>query len=84
MILVWSGVFLIALKLLAVGPFAELSWWWVALPFGVAFLWFEVLESALGFDRRSRQSDEIDEARRKRIAERFRPVKDDPDGQRRT
>ena len=83
MILVWSGVFLIALKLLAVGPFAELSWWWVALPFGVAFLWFEVLESALGFDRRSRQSDEIDEARRKRIAERFRPVKDNPEGQRR-
>jgi len=83
MILVWSGVFLIALKLLAVGPFAELSWWWVALPFGLAFLWFEVLESALGFDRRSRQNDEIDEARRKRIAERFRPLEDDPKGQRR-
>ena len=83
MILVWSGVFLIALKLLAVGPFADLSWWWLALPFGVAFVWFEVLESALGFDRRSRQNDELEEARRKRIADRFRSVAEDSKDRRR-
>jgi small Trp-rich protein len=82
MILVWSGVFLIALKLLAVGPFAELSWWWVGVPFGLAFLWFEVLESALGFDRRTRQKDELEEARRQRIAQRFRPTKSDREGER--
>jgi energy-coupling factor transporter ATP-binding protein EcfA2 len=35
MYLVWTGAFLVALKLLQVGPFAELSWWWVFAPLGL-------------------------------------------------
>lgn len=72
MLFVWSGVFFLALRFLEVGPVAELSWWWAALPFGLAFLWFEVFESMFGFDRRSREGEEIEELRRKRVAERFK------------
>ena len=72
MLFVRSGVFFLALRYLEVGPFAELSWWWAVLPFGLAFLWFEVFESMLGFDRRSREGEEIEEIRRKRIADRFK------------
>ena len=77
MFFVWSGVFFLVLRFLEVGPVAELSWWWAALPFGLAFLWFEVFESMLGFDRRLREGEELEELRRRRIAERFKSVRKD-------
>ena len=44
MYLVWIGALLVALKLFEIDPVAGLSWFWVLLPLGVAFVWFEVFE----------------------------------------
>ncbi len=71
MYLVWTGAFLVALKLLQVGPFAELSWWWVFAPLGVALLWFEGLEKLFGFDRRQVEHTEWEKNRERRVAEQF-------------
>jgi small Trp-rich protein len=76
MYLVWLGAALLALKLLNVSVFADLSWWWVLAPFGAAFLWFELIEKRLGLDKK-RAHDEYDETRRKRIAN-FLPPRDKP------
>ena len=40
------GVLLIVAKLAELGPFAELSWWWVAVPFGLAVLWWEYADGS--------------------------------------
>ena len=42
------GVLLLALWLGDVGPFGELAWWWVALPFGLAVLWWEFADGKDG------------------------------------
>lgn len=34
------GLILLALKYFGVAPVATLSWWWVALPFVLAALWW--------------------------------------------
>lgn len=44
--LVIIGVLLIALKLAGVGFLADLSWWWLAAPFGLAVLWWEFADSS--------------------------------------
>ena len=67
--LVWIGVLLVALKAFEVGPVATLSWWWTLAPFALAFVWFEVFEFRLGFDRQQRESSEWEERRRQRIRE---------------
>ena len=59
------------LRFFEVGPFAGLSWWWIAALFLVAFVWFEYIEKMLGRDKR-RAHDETEEARRKRVASSFR------------
>jgi small Trp-rich protein len=40
------GVLLLALWLGDVGPFGTLDWWWVALPFGLAVLWWEYADAS--------------------------------------
>lgn len=67
---IWIGVAMIALKLLDVSVFSELSWWWVALPFGVGYLWFELVEKRLGLDKK-KAFDEIDKAKKERIKKRL-------------
>jgi small Trp-rich protein len=65
--LVWLGVGLIVLKLLEVGEyFATLSWWWITVPFLLAFVWFEFVERRLGMDKK-KAFDEIDKAKKLRI-----------------
>ena len=64
--LIWIGVALLVLRLAGVGPFAHLPWWWVALPFALAFVWFEFVERALGLDRK-RGFDEVEKVKRRRI-----------------
>lgn len=64
-------VALSALRFFEIGPFAKLSWWWIAGLFVLAFVWFEYIEKLLGLDKR-RAHDELDEARRKRVASSFR------------
>ena len=67
---VWVGVAMIILKVLEISVFSELSWWWVALPFGVGFLWFELVEKRLGMDKK-KAFDEIDKAKKDRIKKRL-------------
>jgi len=45
------GVLLIVAKLAGLAPFDQLSWWWVALPFGLAVLWWEFADAS-GWTRR--------------------------------
>jgi small Trp-rich protein len=64
--LIWLGVAMIVLKLLEISVFATLSWWWITVPFLVAFLWFELVERRLGMDKK-KAFDEIDKIKKRRI-----------------
>ncbi len=64
--LVWTGVALLVLKLLHVEPVAGISWWWLVLPFLLAFLWFDLVEERLGLNKK-RAFDEIEKAKKERI-----------------
>jgi small Trp-rich protein len=64
--LIWLGLALIALKLLALGPFAMMSWWWIVALGAVAFVWFEFIERNLGLDKK-KAFDEIDKVKKLRI-----------------
>jgi len=66
--LIWVGVVLIVLKVLEVSVFANLSWWWITVPFVLAMLWFELFERRLGLDKK-KAFDEIDAHKKKRIQE---------------
>jgi small Trp-rich protein len=59
------------LRFFEVGPFADLSWWWIGALFVLAFLWFEYIEKMLGLDKR-RVHDKSESARRKRVESSFR------------
>ncbi|MFN9211356.1 MAG: TIGR04438 family Trp-rich protein [Betaproteobacteria bacterium] len=67
--LVWLGVILIGLKLARIAVFADLSWWWIALPFALAFVWFQI-EERLGLDRK-KAIDDVEKAKRERIRKAF-------------
>lgn len=67
---IWLGVALIILKVLEISVFGEVSWWWIVLPFGVGFLWFELVEKRLGMDKK-KAFDEIDKAKKDRIKKRL-------------
>jgi small Trp-rich protein len=61
------AVLLLVLKLIGFPPQMEsVSWWWIALPFAVLFVWFEVIERNLGLDRKS-AFDELRKAKEERI-----------------
>lgn len=64
--LVWVGVLLLALKLFEIEPIAGVSWWWLLLPFGLAFLWFDLVEERLGLYKR-KAFDEMEKAKKERI-----------------
>ena len=65
--LVYVGVALLLSKLLDFGPLAGLSWWWVLLPFLLAWIWWEVFERNLGLDKK-KAFDELEQAKKERIA----------------
>ncbi|KAF3997584.1 TIGR04438 family Trp-rich protein [Glaciimonas immobilis] len=44
-------VVLATLKFFTIGPFGDFSWWWIAGLMGVAFIWFEFVERAMGLDK---------------------------------
>jgi small Trp-rich protein len=62
---------LLILRYFEVGPFAGLSWWWIVGLMGVAFIWFEFVEGALGLDKR-KAHDESEKARKARINKTFK------------
>lgn len=61
---------LIGLRYFEVWKFADMSWWWVILLMGVAFIWFEFIEKIFGLDKK--KAHNVDEERRKaRVKEAF-------------
>jgi len=66
----WLLIFaflLLALKLIGFPTqIEEMSWWWISLPFALAFIWFEFIERHLGFDKK-KAFDELRLAKEKRI-----------------
>lgn len=64
------GVILLALKVAEIGPFATLSWWWVAAPFVVTVLWWEFADgTGLTRKRAMQKMEERKAARRERDME---------------
>lgn len=68
--LIIAIVLLSALRYFEIGPFKQLSWWWVAALFGIAFLWFEFGERLLGLDKR-RAHEQLEKSRQSRIRKTF-------------
>lgn len=64
-------VVLAGLRFFEVGPFADLSWWWIVALFALVFLWFEFGEKMLGLDKK-RAHDELEKAKQERIKKTFR------------
>lgn len=62
---------LCALRYFEVGPFAELSWWWVIGLMVFAFIWFEYIERALGLDKH-KAHEQMEKARKERVAKAFK------------
>ena len=51
------GIVLLLMKFLEFGPVATWSWWVVLVPFGIALLWFEVIEPFFGLDKKKAHND---------------------------
>lgn len=72
--MLWVGLALLVLKLLGLGPFDELSWWWVVLPLVGALIWFELFEKRLGLDKK-KAFDELDKAKQERLKKNMEQAK---------
>lgn len=70
MVIIVVIALLALLKFAGVELFAELSWWWIAGLFAVAFIWFEFVEPTLGLDKR-RVHEHADQIRRDRVKKAF-------------
>lgn len=60
------GVVLLLMKWLEFGPVGHWSWWIVLAPFGLALLWFEVVEPYFGLDKKKAHND-VEKVREERI-----------------
>lgn len=58
------------LRFFEIGPFANISWWWVAGLFVLAFIWFEFIEKMFGLDKR-KAAEQLEKARRERVKKTF-------------
>jgi small Trp-rich protein len=67
-------VVLSLLRYFEIGPVANLSWWWIAALFGVAFIWFEFIERMLGLDKKNAH-EELERARESRVKKAFEKKK---------
>ncbi len=54
------------MKWLEYGPVGHWSWWIVLAPFGLALLWFEVIEPYFGLDKKKAHND-VEKVREERI-----------------
>jgi small Trp-rich protein len=66
MITLVIGVLLAVLKYAEVGPFATLSWWWVALPFAITIVWWEIVVPLFKLDK-EKEHEEFEKDRKKRM-----------------
>jgi small Trp-rich protein len=71
MFLIIPIVALSILKYFEIGPFANLSWWWIVALMAVAFIWFEFIERMLGLDKR-KAHEQLEKAREERIKKTFK------------
>ncbi|SNS98406.1 small Trp-rich protein [Noviherbaspirillum humi] len=69
--LIIAIVVLALLRFFEVGLFAHMSWWWVIGLFGVAFVWFELIEKWLGMDQR-KAVESLERARKDRVSRTFK------------
>ncbi len=60
------GVILLLMKWFEFGPVGQWSWWAVLIPFGLALLWFEIIEPFFGLDKR-KAHDDLDKIRQERL-----------------
>jgi len=70
MFLILAIIVLGALRYFEVGPFADLSWWWVVGMMVLAFIWFEFIERMLGLDKR-KAHESLQKAREERVKKTF-------------
>ena len=47
------GTALLVLKIAGIGPFADMSWWWVALPFAAITVWWAFADASGWTQRRA-------------------------------
>jgi small Trp-rich protein len=59
------------LRYFEIGPFAEISWWWIGALFAAAFIWFEFIERMLGLDKR-KEHNALEKARKDRVDRTFK------------
>lgn len=64
--MLWVAVVALLLWYFDIGFMGQISGWWIALLFGIAFVWFEVFEKRLGLDKKA-AFDELDKAKKERI-----------------
>lgn len=60
------AVLILLMKLAEIGPVAFWPWFWVLIPFGVLFLWWEVIAPLIGWDKLVAAKKIQDEERRKK------------------
>ena len=65
------GVILLLMKWFEFGPVGHWTWWIVLLPFGVALLWFEVVEPFFGLDKK-KAHDDSEKVKKERIEKTLR------------
>ena len=65
-------VLLAVLKYAALGPFADISWWWIVGLMALAFVWFEFLERFFGLDKK-RAHEQMEKSRLERVKKNFAP-----------
>jgi small Trp-rich protein len=69
--LITAIVLLSILRYFEIGPFATMSWWWIAGLFALAFLWFEFIERMFGLDKRKANAQQ-EKARQERVKKAFK------------
>lgn len=64
-------VALTILRYFEIGPFADISWWWIVGLMTLAFIWFEFIERMLGLDKR-KAHEQLEKARKERVKNTFK------------
>lgn len=59
------GILLAILRFAELGPFAKLSWWWVALPFILVTIWWEIVVPLFALDK-NKEHEEFEREKAKR------------------
>ncbi len=60
------GILLAVLRYAELGPFAKLSWWWVAVPFVLVIIYWEVVVPMFHLDKK-KEHVEFEAERKKRM-----------------